>query len=212
MQYFSQCRLPVFFKALMLALSFIYLACVYPVFADSHKKANSDQPVFTLPEDLDEKKQMLNILKKQLRSIAAELLSDLSSSELQIIYDIRTDYGVVQSVRHTRHDITKAVESCLENNEGLDDLAQSFDKWNEQIDPIIKTSKERILKEINNQGIVDPDKFEVYLLTVDTIVRVQDSLIDKIYITDKKACQNMQAKLQTTKEGLASLLQDTLDR
>lgn len=150
--------------------------------------------------------EKLEILNKQLRSIAAALLSDLGSNELQMIYDIRTNYGVVQGVRNVRDDVARGVESCLDKNPDMTELKTTFENWKDDLYPLVKEADQKVIAMIESQKIVDPDKFKTYLATIDLIVKIQDNKFQKAYISDRESCENLKARLKDTKEGLLQLL------
>ena len=198
-----------FITFLVTAFAALWLAGAPVSLAQDSKTAQPPvpvQPTKQAPPSEMSPEEKLEILNKQLRSIAAALLSDLGSNELQVIYDIRQNYGVVQGVRNVRDDVARGVESCLDKNPDMTALKTSFENWKDDLYPLVKEADQKVMAAIENQKIVDPDKFKTYLATIDLIVKIQDNKFQKAYISDRESCKNLKTRLNDTKEGLLQLL------
>lgn len=154
--------------------------------------------------------QKLKVLNGQMRSFAAELFSDLGPNELEEVYSLRTNYGIVQSVKMVRADLSKAVKSCQDNNDGMESLTKSFEEWKADINPIIEEAENNVILAIEEQKIIDSPKFRAYLERIDKLIEVQEDMIDKQYVTDKEACEKLQNRLDETKEKLSELLKKSI--
>ena len=154
--------------------------------------------------------QKLKVLNGQMRSFAAELFSDLGPNELEEVYSLRTSYGIVQSVKMVRDDLSRAVKSCQDNNDDMESLTKSFEAWKADINPVVKEAENTVTLAIEDQKIIDSLKFRAYLERIDKLVEVQENMIDKQYVTDQAACKKLQGRLDETKEKLSELLKKSI--
>lgn len=171
-----------------------------------------------MPEKMTEKEfqklspvKKLELLNRQLRSIAAELLADLGPNEMEQIYAIRSNHGVVQSVKRVENDLALGVKTCLEKNPEMTDLKKAFEGWRKEVRPMIDQAEIQLTKKIKSQEIVESTALQSYLRTIDLIATIQDNRLDKTYVSEKKQCNKLKDKLDETKEGLRKLLREALN-
>lgn len=191
----------------MLAICVFMLPAVMPhSFSGAYAQEASEPQEF----DTLERKEQIELLNKQMRSLAADILSDLGPNEMQHIYNIRTNHGIIQSVLNTRNDLAKAVKSCLQKHNDIQSLEVEFAAWKQRVDPVVKKAQSSLQEAIETQKIVSPQKLKLYLLTLDKMVEIKESSKEKKYIDDKKACLELGQKMGKTSKELITLLKQTL--
>ena len=171
-------------------------------------KALAEEPIKfkDLPKIQQEK-----ILSGQLRSIAADLLDGLGPNEVESIYKIRTNHGVIRSVRTVEEDLSRAVQACVKKNNDMDALANNFKSWTRDIRPIIRQADKDLTEAIETQKIVAPQKLKAYLKTIDLLGIVREDILEKKYVDDRKSCKKIHDRLSDTKAELLKLLKASLE-
>lgn len=156
------------------------------------------------------KQEQYNVLQKQLRSLAAEHLAKLGPNELEVIYNIRADHGIIQTVKGVQNDMALASKSCIEKNEDMQGLVKALNGWNQDLNPLIDQAQQGVEKAASKQKILDKQVLIAYLGTIDLMARIKEDQLEKKYITDKKSCQELEKKIGKTKKKLISLLKKSI--
>jgi hypothetical protein len=138
---------------------------------------------------------------------ATALVEGLEENDLRIIYEIRNGFGTTRSVRVVHADVKKAIGMCAKENQDLKEtLETNFSDWEKDVIGTLEKVEEKVENLITSQTTKPEDEVREYLRLTKVAADYSESQIEKIPVTDEKACKSLLNSLENTQQVLVDLL------
>lgn len=141
----------------------------------------------------------------------SEFTKKLNAEQTRHFYLLYNNYNMIQNVAMVRQDVSRAIDSCSDNNPQMEDkLRKRFKGWTDEVDPLLQEARLTLDSMVAKQTYATPERMQEVFKLVDDTRDETTSDIEKIPVSTPEACDYLIVKLDNTEQGLSDMLQSTL--
>ncbi len=140
-----------------------------------------------------------------------ELLKDLNKDQVTQFEKIRTAHGTIRAVDDVRVSLSRAVESCIQNNPDLKEpMTTRLQAWKNFVLPVVRQGQNRLEKMILMQSFTRPSTLRGYLKVFDDAVKYKETPYTEVPISAEKDCKVLIKNMAESEVVMHKLITETL--